>query len=191
MFVLDLKEHFTEDELLCNNINDIRLFLENHNLAEIAYYEKTIFDTARYCLQGAYGGEMFSDKFEYIREYRNAVLVLVPYEAPTVTGPYVSLVFENSLCQNSESIACLSEIIKFFYSRTDSTQRGDIILENVDVWGIGYEKNVVNTSFDSYMVHEDDLALGDYRLLEVDYPLDIRARKMYRVLITSNDVLHS
>lgn len=191
MFVLDLRDFFKEYETLYNNIDDRRLFLENRNLVETAYYEKTIFDTVRYSLQGAYGGEMFSDKFEYIKEYRNAVLTLVPYESPTLTGPYVPLVFENSLCHNSESVACLSEIIKIFYNSSTSTEHGDIIFENVDVWGIGYEKNVVNTSFDSYMVHEDDLAFGDYRLLEVDYPLDIRARKMYRVLITSNDVLHS
>lgn len=46
-------------------------------------------------------------------------------------------------------------------------------------------------TYDSYMIAEEDLNFGDYRLLEVDYPLDIRVRKMYRCLITANDVLHS
>lgn len=56
---------------------------------------------------------------------------------------------------------------------------------------IEHEYIIQPLQFDSYMVPEEDLNLGDYRLLEVDYPLDIVSKHMYRVFITSNDVLHS
>jgi len=45
--------------------------------------------------------------------------------------------------------------------------------------------------FDSYMVAEDDLALGDYRLLEVDEPVVLPAHTHVRLLVTADDVLHS
>lgn len=45
--------------------------------------------------------------------------------------------------------------------------------------------------FDSYMLPESALKFGDYRLLDVDYPLDIYVNRMYQCVVTSNDVLHS
>lgn len=45
--------------------------------------------------------------------------------------------------------------------------------------------------FDSYMVHEDELNIGDLRLLKTDMPLFLPKNTHIRLLITSSDVLHS
>lgn len=45
-------------------------------------------------------------------------------------------------------------------------------------------------SFDSYMIPEQDLELGQLRLLEVDNPIYLPVRTHIRLLITSDDVLH-
>ncbi len=45
--------------------------------------------------------------------------------------------------------------------------------------------------FDSYMVHEDELNIGDLRLLKTDMPLFLPKNTHVRLLITSSDVLHS
>ena len=46
-------------------------------------------------------------------------------------------------------------------------------------------------AFDSYMLAEEDLALGAYRLLEVDNRVVLPTRSSVRLLVTSADVLHS
>ena len=46
-------------------------------------------------------------------------------------------------------------------------------------------------NFDSYMVPEDELLLGSFRLLEVDNRVVLPTKTHIRVLITSSDVLHS
>lgn len=45
--------------------------------------------------------------------------------------------------------------------------------------------------FDSYMLPEDSLQLGDFRLLDVDNRLVVPADCHIRLIITSSDVLHS
>jgi cytochrome c oxidase subunit 2 len=45
--------------------------------------------------------------------------------------------------------------------------------------------------FDSYMVAEDDLPLGAFRLLEVDQRVYLPIHTHIRILVTSADVLHS
>jgi len=45
--------------------------------------------------------------------------------------------------------------------------------------------------FDSYMVHEAELNVGDFRLLKTDMPLFLPKNTHIRLLITSSDVLHS
>nr|YP_010330479.1 cytochrome c oxidase subunit 2 [Rhodella violacea]UNJ19087.1 cytochrome c oxidase subunit 2 [Rhodella violacea] len=47
------------------------------------------------------------------------------------------------------------------------------------------------TNFDSYMVAEEDLEKGQFRLLEVDNRLHLPVGQKIRLLITSADVLHS
>jgi len=60
-----------------------------------------------------------------------------------------------------------------------------------------YEYSNYNSSdeqsltFDSYMIPEDDLELGQLRLLEVDNWVVISARTHLRMIITYADVLHS
>ena len=46
-------------------------------------------------------------------------------------------------------------------------------------------------AFDSYMIPEDELQLGQLRLLEVDNPIYLPTDTHIRVIITSEDVLHS
>ena len=60
-----------------------------------------------------------------------------------------------------------------------------------------YEYSDYNSSdeqsltFDSYMIPEDDLELGQLRLLEVDNRMVVPAKTHLRMIITSADVLHS
>nr|NP_689368.1 cytochrome c oxidase subunit 2 [Chaetosphaeridium globosum]AAM96602.1 cytochrome c oxidase subunit 2 [Chaetosphaeridium globosum] len=64
-------------------------------------------------------------------------------------------------------------------------------------WYWSYEYSDYNTSdeqalaFDSYMVLEDDLDIGQLRLLEVDNRIVVPANTHLRMIITSADVLHS
>jgi cytochrome c oxidase subunit 2 len=46
-------------------------------------------------------------------------------------------------------------------------------------------------AFDSYMVPEDELEIGELRLLEVDNRVVIPVNTHIRLLITAADVLHS
>jgi heme/copper-type cytochrome/quinol oxidase subunit 2 len=50
-----------------------------------------------------------------------------------------------------------------------------------------------DTSFiyDSYMILEEDLNIGEFRLLEVDHRVVLPTHTHIRVLVTSTDVLHS
>jgi cytochrome c oxidase subunit 2 len=64
-------------------------------------------------------------------------------------------------------------------------------------WYWSYEYSDYNTSdedgiaFDSYMIQEDDLELGQLRLLEVDNRVVLPVNTHIRVLITSTDVIHN
>nr|ULQ69015.1 cytochrome c oxidase subunit 2 [Carex gibba] len=64
-------------------------------------------------------------------------------------------------------------------------------------WYWTYEYSDYNSSdeqsltFDSYMIPEDDLELGQLRLLEVDNRVVVPAQTHLRMIITSADVLHS
>ena len=49
---------------------------------------------------------------------------------------------------------------------------------------------VVTPPFDSNLIKDSDLSLGQFRLLEVDNPLFLPLCISYRFLITSADVLH-
>ena len=64
-------------------------------------------------------------------------------------------------------------------------------------WYRTYEYSDYNSSdeesltFDSYMIPEDDLELGQSRLLEVDNRVVVPVKSHIRLLVTSADVLHS
>jgi len=46
-------------------------------------------------------------------------------------------------------------------------------------------------TIDSYLILEDDLLIGDLRLLTVDNPLFLPEAAQIRLIVTSTDVLHS
>nr|YP_009092494.1 cytochrome c oxidase subunit 2 [Cyanoptyche gloeocystis]AIM52080.1 cytochrome c oxidase subunit 2 [Cyanoptyche gloeocystis] len=48
-----------------------------------------------------------------------------------------------------------------------------------------------NVSFDSYMILEEDLELGQLRLLEVDNKIVLPINTQIRIIVTSADVIHS
>lgn len=62
-------------------------------------------------------------------------------------------------------------------------------------WSYEYSDNLEFSDepliFDSYMVQENDLELGQFRLLEVDNRVVVPTNSHIRVLITASDVLHS
>lgn len=46
-------------------------------------------------------------------------------------------------------------------------------------------------AFDSYMINDEDLKIGELRLLEVDNRLVLPTYKHIRFIVTASDVLHS
>lgn len=59
-------------------------------------------------------------------------------------------------------------------------------------WSYEYsDSSYGDLSFDSYMIPEADLLLGEFRLLEVDRKLWLPTYTHIRVLVTAADVLHS
>jgi len=60
--------------------------------------------------------------------------------------------------------------------------------EYSDYYNDAYQP-VIN--FDSYIIPEDDLSLGDFRLLEVDNRVILPVDTHIRLIVTSADVLHS
>lgn len=56
-------------------------------------------------------------------------------------------------------------------------------------WSYQYPEN--NVHFDSYMINDKDLKEGQIRLLEVDNRVIVPAGKTVRLIVTSEDVLHS
>lgn len=58
-------------------------------------------------------------------------------------------------------------------------------------WSYEYTDLDLNINFDSFLVAESDLELGDLRLLTVDNYLVLPVNTSIRLLVTSNDVIHS
>ena len=62
-------------------------------------------------------------------------------------------------------------------------------------WSYEYSDNLEFSDepliFDSYMIQEDDLTIGQFRILEVDNRVVVPTNSHIRVLITASDVLHS
>jgi len=69
------------------------------------------------------------------------------------------------------------------------------VIGNQWYWSYEYSDNYENINeylfFDSYMIQEEDLDLGQFRLLEVDNRTIVPTNTHIRVIITSSDVLHS
>jgi len=54
-----------------------------------------------------------------------------------------------------------------------------------------FESKIGNINFDSYMIPEDELEIGELRLLEVDNRVVLPINTHIRILVTAADVLHS
>ena len=54
-----------------------------------------------------------------------------------------------------------------------------------------YTSNNEGITFDSFMVAEDDLEIGDFRQLTVDNALVLPINTSIRMIVTSNDVIHA
>jgi cytochrome c oxidase subunit 2 len=54
-----------------------------------------------------------------------------------------------------------------------------------------YTKNNEGITFDSFMIAEDDLELGEFRKLTVDNALVLPINTSIRMIVTSNDVIHA
>lgn len=54
-----------------------------------------------------------------------------------------------------------------------------------------YKVEFDDIEFDSYMIPDEELEIGQLRLLEVDNPVVLPVNTHIRVILTSNDVLHS
>lgn len=58
-------------------------------------------------------------------------------------------------------------------------------------WYWTYEYGQFDIQYDSYMIQEDELEWGSFRLLEVDNRVILPVKVPVRVLVTSGDVIHS
>jgi len=58
-------------------------------------------------------------------------------------------------------------------------------------WYWHYEYPEQNISFDSYIIKDEDLKPGQLRLLEVDNRVIVPLNSKVKILLTSNDVIHS
>lgn len=63
--------------------------------------------------------------------------------------------------------------------------------EIADITSGSFINNPLNYEVDSYMKQEEDLEIGELRLLEVDNSLVVPTHTVLRFIITSTDVLHS
>lgn len=58
-------------------------------------------------------------------------------------------------------------------------------------WYWSYEYPEKQITYDSYMIEDKDLKIGQVRLLSVDNPIIVPVDTTVRILVTSQDVLHS
>jgi len=56
---------------------------------------------------------------------------------------------------------------------------------------VGLAKLINAISFDSFMKLDSDLKTNELRLLTVNYPIHFPTEVMIRLLVTSEDVIHS
>ena len=75
----------------------------------------------------------------------------------------------------------------YILDRVESRSLSVKIIGNQWYWSY----NLGSLSYDSYIINEDELSKGDFRLLEVDNRFVLPYRINVRALITSADVLHS
>ena len=75
---------------------------------------------------------------------------------------------------------------------SDRIEHADLTIKAIGrQWYWSYEYPDDNISFDSLMIQDKDLKPGDLRLLEVDNRVVVPVGKAVRLIVTSEDVLHS
>jgi cytochrome c oxidase subunit 2 len=80
------------------------------------------------------------------------------------------------------------KLVKFM----DKVDNPELTLKVVgNQWYWNYEIPELDINFESRMIPDDEIKTGQIRLLEVDEPLTLPINTKIRVLVTSNDVLHS
>ena len=82
--------------------------------------------------------------------------------------------------------------LKLLYE-TENITRNDLSIKVIGhQWYWSYElRDFNNIEFDSYIIQENDLNKGDFRLFEVDNRLILPIKTSIRFLVTAADVLHS
>lgn len=100
-----------------------------------------------------------------------------------------------------EKITLLKQLSSDYFSNEinnldkSSINKLQTSIDSIDSVRLDYEnlmpKVIESTDFDSYMVPETDLNLGDHRLLEVTESVVIPVNTYVRMLVTAADVLHS
>lgn len=100
-----------------------------------------------------------------------------------------------------EKITLLKQLSSDYFSNEinnldkSSISKLQTSIDSIDAVRLDYEslmpKVIESTDFDSYMVPETDLNLGDHRLLEVTESVVIPVNTYVRMLVTAADVLHS
>lgn len=75
---------------------------------------------------------------------------------------------------------------------TDRIEKADLTVKAIGhQWYWSYEYPEQKIHFDSYLIEEKDLKPGQLRLLEVDNRVVVPVGKVVRLIVTSEDVLHS
>lgn len=93
-----------------------------------------------------------------------SLILLYCYDRPYITKPYLTF-------------KALGHQWYWSYEYSDFATSLDVLGEHI--------------RFDSYLVHQDDLELGGFRLLEVDRRIVLPTGVCIRLVTTSLDVLHS
>lgn len=93
-----------------------------------------------------------------------SLLLLYCYDRPYITRPYLTF-------------KAIGHQWYWSYEYSDFTYTTDVLTNPI--------------KFDSYMIHQNDLALGEFRLLEVDRRIILPVGVCMRLITTSSDVLHS
>ena len=89
-------------------------------------------------------------------------------------------------------IAIPSFALLYAIDETIDSERTIKIIGNKWFWQYEFINSLgIKKNFSSYMIATKDLIEGAPRLLDVDYPLNLKSHEHLRFIITSNDVLHA